>query len=87
MNREAHKALAEMYEKCYECGWTFQFERADGSHVKVTAFDSAESGLSMTVDVDTMSVERIAYMTRKLIEEVEALAEEKATGKNRTLPA
>ncbi len=88
MNREAHKALAEMYEKCYECGWTFQFTQVDGNHVKTTAFADETHGLSMTVDADSASVEQIAYMIRQLIKEVDTLAAtETATGQNRTLPA
>lgn len=85
--KEANKAIAVMFEKCYESGWTFQFAQVDGTHVKVTAFDEGEYGLSMVVDVDATTVEQIAYMTRKLIEEVEKLGKEKSTGKNRTLPA
>ncbi len=88
MNREAHKALAEMFEKCYECGWTFQFTQVDERNVKATAFADETHGLSMTVDADSASVEQIAYMIRQLIKEVDTLAAtETATGQNRTLPA
>jgi len=86
-NKEEYKMIAELIMRCADEDWTFQFNRAENGKVKITAFADEETGLSFFVDAMEMSVTQIAYMTRKLIQEVENAKQEKTSGENRTLPA
>jgi hypothetical protein len=86
-NKEEYQMIAELIMRCADDDWTFQFNRAENGKVKITAFADEDTGLSFFVDAMEMTVPQIAYMTRKLIQEVENAEKEKITGENRTLPA